>query len=326
MRAQNRADCSPDRFRLQSSTNSGQKEFDIPKNVEGKFECYVQYYPNTGSTTILECKKDIAVESYKTDPKCTDNTNQKCSADCDKESGHNRGGIGSCAHEPGKPYCCKKSSDGGTDNCAPGASGTCQSISASYGCPDGGSYLGLSQTCQAQGKICCGSGSGGGTDVCAGNCGTGGTCACAKDSDCASPKTILSAGNAYCASKLADGVCCRTPNGGGGGGNGGRPKCDSEYFEEYAGVCFPKKETTGLSQASVKDILVNLGQWLFGILGVIAVVLFVICGFQYLAAGVDESMAERGKRCMTYSIVGVIIALSALVIIFAIDHLLAGTL
>lgn len=90
--------------------------------------------------------------------------------------------------------------------------------------------------------------------------------------------------------------------------------------EERAGVCFPTD--TGLSQTSVSDLLLNMMNWLLGIVGVIAIIAFVISGLQYFLAAGDEKMAETAKRNMQYAAIGVIVALSGLVIITAIDQAL----
>jgi amino acid transporter len=103
--------------------------------------------------------------------------------------------------------------------------------------------------------------------------------------------------------------------------SGGGEKCKDGFYE-YAGVCFP--EETGLSELGVKEILEKFGVWLFSVLGVIAVILFVICGIQYLLSAGDDKKLERAKLCMTYSLMGVVVALGALVIIFAVDALLGG--
>jgi flagellar biosynthesis protein FlhB len=64
--------------------------------------------------------------------------------------------------------------------------------------------------------------------------------------------------------------------------------------------------------------------WLLAILGVIAVIAFVISGMQYLLSAGDEDWIEMAKRNMKYSIVGIVVALSGLIIIRAIDSLLQG--
>ena len=59
--------------------------------------------------------------------------------------------------------------------------------------------------------------------------------------------------------------------------------------------------------------------WLMVVFGSIAIIAFVVSGIQYLTAAGDEKGLETAKRNMTYSIIGVIVALSAFVIIKAID-------
>lgn len=94
--------------------------------------------------------------------------------------------------------------------------------------------------------------------------------------------------------------------------------------EVRAGVCFPT--STGLSSQPVGDLLMKLMNWLLGIVGIIAIIAFIISGLQYFLAAGDEKMAETAKRNMEYAIIGIIVALSGLVIITAIDQALRGTL
>jgi flagellar biosynthesis protein FlhB len=91
---------------------------------------------------------------------------------------------------------------------------------------------------------------------------------------------------------------------------------------ERAGICFPI--TTGLSRAPVYDILYNFVWWLLAILGFIGIIAFVISGMQYLLSAGSEEMAKTAKSSMKYSIIGMVVALSGLVIIFAIDAVLRG--
>lgn len=107
-----------------------------------------------------------------------------------------------------------------------------------------------------------------------------------------------------------------------GGGAAGAAAAGGCNGQQIAGVCFPTG--TGLSEAPVQDILVALASWLLTIVGIIALIAFVISGLQYLLASGDEGMIETAKRHMTWSIVGVVVALSGVVIIQAIDALLQG--
>jgi multisubunit Na+/H+ antiporter MnhB subunit len=62
--------------------------------------------------------------------------------------------------------------------------------------------------------------------------------------------------------------------------------------------------------------------WLLGLLGFVAVIGFVISGIMYLVAAGDEKRQENAKRAMYYSIIGVIVGLSGLVIVYAVINML----
>ena len=193
------------------------------------------------------------------------------------------------------------------------------------------------------------------TNTCTGNCPSGYSCSCKKYSSCATNNQV-SAGSAYCAGQLTDGVCCRasedmcsgtcrtscqtgetedtacTASECGGsnkfcksstsGSGTTAVKCDTSKFKEYAGVCFPLN--TGLSEKSVSDLAINLMKWMLYLFGFLAIIAFVIAGIQYLTAAGNMNQIETAKRNMKFSIVGVIVALAGLVIIIAIDALLKG--
>jgi len=62
-----------------------------------------------------------------------------------------------------------------------------------------------------------------------------------------------------------------------------------------------------------------------GIFGLLALIAFIISGGQYLLASGDDKMIETAKKNMTYSIIGIIVALSGFIIIRAIDAALRAT-
>ncbi|MFZ1627076.1 MAG: pilin [Candidatus Moraniibacteriota bacterium] len=76
--------------------------------------------------------------------------------------------------------------------------------------------------------------------------------------------------------------------------------------------------SSGLPTGSIYDIISSTLSWLLAILGFIAVIGFVISGILYLTAAGDETQAEKAKNAMTYSIIGVIVALMGYVIIQAV--------
>lgn len=72
-------------------------------------------------------------------------------------------------------------------------------------------------------------------------------------------------------------------------------------------------------QGGIKEVLSNLLKWFLGIIGIIAMIAFVVSGAQYFLASGDEKMATTAKKNMTYSIIGMVVALSGYVIIKAVD-------
>jgi len=79
-----------------------------------------------------------------------------------------------------------------------------------------------------------------------------------------------------------------------------------------------------LPAGSVTDIIMQIMYWLLGIVGFIGVIGFVISGILYLTATGDEEKITTAKKAMTWSIVGVIVALMGYVIIQAVDIMLGG--
>ena len=88
------------------------------------------------------------------------------------------------------------------------------------------------------------------------------------------------------------------------------------------GIYIPTKSDTGLSDASLTDVITGLASSLLEIFGVIAVIAFIVTGFQYMLANGDEKEMQAAKRSLTYSIVAVIVALSGVILVRAIDSLL----
>jgi hypothetical protein len=97
----------------------------------------------------------------------------------------------------------------------------------------------------------------------------------------------------------------------------------AEGFEKTGGVCFPT--TTGLSEASITDILLNFSDWVMGIFSVVSIMAFVISGIQYLSSAGSDDMIKTAKRNLTWSIVGVLVGLSGLVIVNAVTGALSGS-
>lgn len=62
-------------------------------------------------------------------------------------------------------------------------------------------------------------------------------------------------------------------------------------------------------------IATSVLNFLLSVVGIIAVTMLVVGGFMYMTSAGDEDRAKTGKKIVQYSIVGIIIALAALVVV-----------
>lgn len=81
---------------------------------------------------------------------------------------------------------------------------------------------------------------------------------------------------------------------------------------------------TGLpdSGKGIRGILANLLSWLLGVFGMLALISFIVAGILYLTSAGDEKRMQSAKRAASYSILGVVVALSAFVVVQAVDKAL----
>ncbi len=75
---------------------------------------------------------------------------------------------------------------------------------------------------------------------------------------------------------------------------------------------------------SAKEILIRLSNFLLAILGIIFLIMTVIGGIMYFLGGADESKVELGKKIFVSSVIGLIISLSAFIIVRQIDAIIIG--
>jgi hypothetical protein len=82
----------------------------------------------------------------------------------------------------------------------------------------------------------------------------------------------------------------------------------------------------GMSNATFGFIINRIMNWVIGILGIGAVISFVIAGILYLTAAGDETKTEKAKSMMTYAIIAVVVALVGFITIRLVTNLFgAGT-
>lgn len=75
----------------------------------------------------------------------------------------------------------------------------------------------------------------------------------------------------------------------------------------------------------LSDVIVGFMEWLLRIVGAIGIIGFVISGILYFTAAGDSNQIEKAKNAMTYSIIGVVVALIGYVIIQSVDAMLRNS-
>ena len=246
-----------------------------------------------------------------------------------------------CIPNPNLNRSCAVSASGSTRN------GTCK---ASFDCS--GSFEGLAiAPCSTTGLVCCVARSAGGR-ACSGSYMSGRP----ATGTCVSGATSCSGGRIFVGT-CSGGICCAVPEGGtggggtggggtggggtggggtGGGGTGGGGTVGNRTLPPTSGGSSGNGTTCSgdgmiaigptfipggacLPRTRISVIVVNLLQWLLYIFGFLAVLAFVISGVMYLTSGGNDKMIDRAKEYMVWSIIGVVVALSGLIIMSAIN-------
>jgi len=79
--------------------------------------------------------------------------------------------------------------------------------------------------------------------------------------------------------------------------------------------------SVGLGTSDLKETVVNIIQWVLGILALVAVVMIILGGFQWLTAAGNDEKIEKAKKIISAAVIGLIIVLLA----WAIVIFVAGT-
>jgi len=77
----------------------------------------------------------------------------------------------------------------------------------------------------------------------------------------------------------------------------------------------------GLGTADLKATVINVIQWVLGILALVAVIMIIYGGFMWMTAGGNEEKVEKAKKIISAAVIGLIIVLLA----WAIVIFVAGT-
>lgn len=88
------------------------------------------------------------------------------------------------------------------------------------------------------------------------------------------------------------------------------------FLKEIAGILHWGTEDTRLANAlSLSQISMNVLNFLLGILGILSLVMLVIGASMYLTSAGDQDRIDTGKNIFKYSLMGVIIAMSSMILV-----------
>lgn len=90
------------------------------------------------------------------------------------------------------------------------------------------------------------------------------------------------------------------------------------------GSTSPDAQTWMSSAPMLRQIAANVLNWLLSIIGIIAVIALIIGGGMYLTAYGDDDRIQKAKKIITYAIIGIVVALAALVIVKEVGKLLGA--
>ena len=84
--------------------------------------------------------------------------------------------------------------------------------------------------------------------------------------------------------------------------------------------------TSGLTQGvNLSDYVNTLMSYIIGLVGLIAILGFLISAVMYFTAAGDEEKIKKAKSAMTYSIIGVVVALVGFVVLNIVQGFLDTT-
>jgi len=78
------------------------------------------------------------------------------------------------------------------------------------------------------------------------------------------------------------------------------------------------------SELSASQILMRAINFLLAIVGIIFLISMLIGGIWFFAAGADESKVELGKKTLRNSVIGLVVALAAMIVIRQLDRIITG--
>jgi heme O synthase-like polyprenyltransferase len=80
-----------------------------------------------------------------------------------------------------------------------------------------------------------------------------------------------------------------------------------------------------IRDSTLSEIALKVLNFLLGMAGILTLIMLVVGGIVYLTSAGDEERIEWGKKTFTYSVIGIIIVLSAMVIVRQVAVFFAGS-
>ena len=77
-------------------------------------------------------------------------------------------------------------------------------------------------------------------------------------------------------------------------------------------------------QAPAESIVVNVIMWIMSIVGILSVALIIYGGVIYATSGGNEKKVEQAKKILLYAIIGLVVAIMALVIARVVTVVITG--
>ena len=78
---------------------------------------------------------------------------------------------------------------------------------------------------------------------------------------------------------------------------------------------FDPSDTLGYASSDLQETVVRIVQWALGLLALVAVVMIIVGGFQWMTAGGNEEKVEKAKKLISAAVIGLIIVLLAWAIV-----------
>jgi hypothetical protein len=168
-------------------------------------------------------------------------------------------------------------------------------------------------------------------------CVTTSTCETIVSGSCSSGQSCcdkLKTGSDNPCKDLVDGAACTTTDGKAGKCKSGfcNTSTDDDDDDDDDSTSSGKGWNSGdLEQFDLPDaggdgdvgnVIVGILDWLLTIIGILAIIAFVLSGIQYFLVATDEKILESAKKTMKAAIIGLIVALSGFIAIQAVDSML----